>query len=191
MKKVLFTIGLSSIVALAACGTEDDSSTGASKVEKDDTETEEVAADTEENTDDAETEEEEVEPEELIFAVGDTVDLGDGREVTITSAGYTDPAEYGEPDNGKVLTIEMTVDNQSDDSFFIDNTDFTLSDENGSVMDQYYSYDEMAISEDIPKGKNKAGKLYFDVAESSEFELQFEDTWTWDETEPVIWIFQP
>lgn len=154
MKKQLWSLAAIALL-LGACG-----ETTVEKVETD-TSSEEVAAE-EEAT------EEEAAPE--FYKVGDTVSV-DGVNLTITSASFTDPAEYSEVENDKVLTLEVAVENTNDTSSLVDSTDFSLYDAEGNQMSDYYSYDEMPISTDLNAGKKAKGKLYFDVTEGTTYEL--------------------
>lgn len=171
MKKTLLAATTMSLaLLLGACG-----ETTVEKVDK-----EETATATEETTetDAAETTKNEV------FAIGDTVNVND-VEITITKAEFTDPAEYSESANGKILTLDVDVNNTSDEQTFVSDTDFGLS-LGDTQADDYYSYDEMALSADLNKGKKKSGKLYYDVEESDTYELIYTPSFSFDDTE-VKW----
>ncbi|MEY8748906.1 DUF4352 domain-containing protein [Alkalicoccobacillus gibsonii] len=179
MKKLLITAGVvgMSITALAACG-----ETEVSQVDKSEENTASAEeADTEEVDAEA-TEEDVANLEDELFKVGDTVSI-DGVEITITNAEFTEPAEYSSPE-GKVLTLDVEVENNSDDKAMVDDTEFSLYDENGSLQDKYYSYDEMAISGSINGGRNNSGKLYYDVTEQdAPYELTYNPMFVWDSVE--------
>ncbi|TFD97056.1 DUF4352 domain-containing protein [Jeotgalibacillus sp. R-1-5s-1] len=165
------------VLLMAAC-----SETTVEKVE-----TETAAAEGEVTEEAATTEEtepaEEAAPE--FFSVGDTVSV-DGVNVTITSATFTEPAEYSEAANGKVLTMELAVENTNTESAFVDSTDFSLYDADGNQLNEYYGYDEMSISSDLNAGKKATGKLYFDVPEGTNYELIYTPFFSWDDVE-VKW----
>lgn len=121
-------------------------------------------------------------PEDKVYNVGDVISI-DGLEVSIISAEFTNPTEYGKAEKGKVLTLTVESTNNSDNSAFVDNTDFNIYDVEGNKHDFYYSYDESMISGDINKGKKLTGKLYFDVPEAQEYELIYSPTFSWDDIE--------
>jgi hypothetical protein len=120
--------------------------------------------------------------EDKVYKIGDTVRV-DGLEITITSAKYTNPAPYSETKNGKVLTIEVQTNNTSNTQKFIDNTEFALYDANGNKLEEYYGYDDLAISGDVNKGKKLAGKLYYDVPQAEKYELIYTPSFTLDSKE--------
>mgnify|MGYP006316450011 FL=1 len=53
-------------------------------------------------------------------------------------------------------------------------------------MEDYYGYDEMAISDNVNAGKQLQGKLYFDVKEQETFELIYTPTFTMDSKEIIF-----
>jgi Domain of unknown function (DUF4352) len=125
------------------------------------------------------TKQEQKKEEEKVYKIGDTVRV-DGLELTITSAKYTNPAPYSEVKNGKVLTIEVQVNNTSDTQKLIDSTEFALYDTNGNKLGEYFGYDELAISGDLNKGKKLAGKLYYDVPQAEKYELIYTPSFSLD-----------
>lgn len=139
------------------------------------TEVEEVSKGSEPKT------EQKAEQKDKVFAVGDTVKVN-GLEITITNASFTEPNQYTPANKGKVLTLEVATNNTGD-SAFIDSSDFNLYDAEGNQLEQYFGYDEMAISGDINKGKKLSGKLYFDVPESASYELIYVPTFSMDNKE--------
>lgn len=122
--------------------------------------------------------------EDKVYKIGDTIKVND-LQITVTGASYTDPEEYTEPANGKVLTIELATENQGE-SAFIDSSEFNLYDSEGNQLEQYFGYMDMAISGDINKGKKLSGKLYFDVPEASSYELVYKPSFTLDNKE-ITW----
>ncbi|MCM3639657.1 DUF4352 domain-containing protein [Priestia aryabhattai] len=116
------------------------------------------------------------------YNVGDTVKVN-GLSVTITKASYTPAQEYTPAEKGKVLTLEVATENGGDDSAFIDNTEFNIYDKGGNQLEQYFGYDDLAISGDVNKGKKLSGKLYFDVPEAESYELIYKPTFAVDNTE--------
>lgn len=122
--------------------------------------------------------------EDKVYKIGDTIKVNN-LQITVTGASYTDPEEYTAPTNGKVLTIELSTENQGE-SAYIDSTEFNLYDSEGNQLEQYYGYMDMAISGDINKGKKLAGKLYFDVPESASYELVYKPSFSFDNKE-ITW----
>lgn len=165
MKKFASIVGAVIIAgALVGCSTE------VQEVSNSDTETQESQT------------EEKQEPQDKTYKVGDTVSI-DGLEVTLNKASFTDPAQYTPAEQGKVLTIELSSINNSENQKFIDATDFNLYDKEGNQLQPYYGYNEMAISGDVNKGKKLAGKLYFDVPEQGSYELIYTPFFSFDNAE--------
>ncbi|MED4128262.1 DUF4352 domain-containing protein [Shouchella miscanthi] len=103
--------------------------------------------------------------------------------LSIEGAEFTEPAEYSEPE-GRILTIDVSVVNNSDESQMVDSTDFNIYDANGSLQDSYFGYSEMAISGSINQGRNNSGKLFYDVVEQDEpYELTYNPFFVWDNVE--------
>lgn len=110
------------------------------------------------------------------YKIGDTVSV-DGVEIKLISAKFVNPAEYVEPEKGKVLEIEVSAKNNSSDNGFVDNTEFTISDAKGNMHDQYFGFDN-TFSGEIKKGKTMTGKIAFDVPNSKEYELYYEPSFS-------------
>jgi hypothetical protein len=121
------------------------------------------------------------------YKVGDTVSV-DGMEITINSATFSEPSEYTESVNGKILTLEATVKNTNKEQSFIDNTEFAIYDNEGNKMEDYYGYDEMALSDNVNSGKQLQGKLYFDVKDQATYELIYTPSFTMDSKEIIFEI---
>ncbi|MGF9979531.1 DUF4352 domain-containing protein [Viridibacillus arvi] len=117
-----------------------------------------------------------------VFKVGDTVKVN-GVEITINKAEFTKPAQYSEAKNGSVLTLDVALKNTNEDSAFVDNTEFQLYDKGDNQMEDYFGYDDLAISKDLNAGKKATGKLYFDVKKGKSYELIYEPTFTLDNKE--------
>lgn len=125
---------------------------------------------------------EEAPKEDKVYKVGETVSV-DGMEITINSASFTEPAEYSESVNGKILTLDVTAKNSNDEQAFIDNTEFAIYDAEGNKLDDYYGYDDMPISDNVNSGKQLQGKLYFDVPEQATYEMIYTPSFSWDSVE--------
>ncbi|AVR00369.1 hypothetical protein OBCHQ24_15615 [Oceanobacillus iheyensis] len=165
--KISLALILGMAVFLGACG-ETEVSKSESTDSQDDSNTDQEEAKAEESADSAES------AEDQVFKLGDTVSIEDSMgsiDLTITGASFTEPTEYTEAVNGKVLTLEVTVENTGDEQVFVDSTDFAVYNSEGSKLDDYYGYDEMAISDNLNSGKNLSGKMYFDVSEQDSYEL--------------------
>ncbi|WP_160198656.1 DUF4352 domain-containing protein [Senegalia massiliensis] len=173
---LLVTMGL-----LGACGEDTNSEDNSSKESS--TENNE----TNENQEDSNDENESKKSEDKVYKVGDTVKVGN-VELTVNSASFSEPAEYSESKNGKVLTLDVTAKNTGDDQVFIDNTEFAIYDNNGNKQDDYYGYDDMAISEQINSGKQVQGKVYFDVVNQDSYEMIYTPSFSWDSKEYIFEI---
>ncbi|WP_052712077.1 DUF4352 domain-containing protein [Domibacillus indicus] len=119
---------------------------------------------------------------EKTYKIGDTVSI-DGTEITIQSAKFTEPDEYGEPQKGKVITLEVSVKNNGEENVYVDNTEFTIADAEGNMHEQYYSYDDTSFSNEVKVGKQYAGKIAFDVPESASYEIYYEPSFSMNEGE--------
>lgn len=124
-----------------------------------------------------------------IFKVGDVVDLG-GLQITIKDAKFVPQGEYSPPDKGKVLQMNVEVVNNTDDSAYVDNTEFNLYDAEGNALDYYYGLDDSDISDDLNKGKKLQGTLTYDVPEGTNYEMIYEPSFSWTE-QSITWDIQP
>ncbi|MCY8668823.1 DUF4352 domain-containing protein [Bacillus haynesii] len=163
MKKFLALLGAVVVggAVLSACG---------------ETEVKDVSGDKKEEA------KEEKKDENKVYGVGDTVSV-DGMEITIKSAKFTDPTQYTKAKNGKVLTLEVTAKNSNDEQAFIDNSEFAVYDKDGNKVDDYFGYDEIAISGNVNAGKQMQGKVYFDVPEQDSYELLYTPSFSMDSKE--------
>ena len=126
---------------------------------------------------------------DTIFKVGDVVDLN-GVVLTVKDAAFVSASEYSQPEKGKVLQMNVEVVNNTDDSTFVDSTDFNLYDADGNALDYYYGLDGMDLSGDLNKGKKLQGTLTFDVPEGSNYEMIYEPSFSWTD-ESITWDIQP
>jgi len=136
----------------------------------------------------AEAETEEI-VEDQVFKVGDTVDLN-GLLITIKDATFITQGDYSPPEKGKVLQMNVEVVNNTDDSAYIDNTEFNLYDAEGNALDYYYGLDGLDLSDDINKGKKLQGTLTYDVPEGTNYEMIYEPSFSWTE-QSITWDIQP
>lgn len=126
-------------------------------------------------TDVGATEETTTETENKVYSVGDTVSVN-GLDIAITEASFTEPDQYTEATNGKVLTLEISAVNNSDSVQSIFSGDFNVYDSKGNGYEEYYGYDESSIYADLNKGKQAKGMAYYDVAEDTTYEVIY-TTW--------------
>lgn len=117
--------------------------------------------------------------EDEVYAIGDTVKYRD-LELTILSAAFTTPDEYGEPEKGKVLTIEVEAVNKGDREIMVDNTEFSVYDLEGNLMSQYYSYSESTISDSINTDRKLTGKVFFDTIDAKQLEVIYTPSFSYD-----------
>jgi hypothetical protein len=133
----------------------------------------------------SEKKEEEKVVEEKIFTVGETVSV-DGVEITIDSVAFTEPTEYSEAVNGKIITLDVSIKNTNAEQAYVDNTEFSIYDSEGNKMDDYYGYDQMAMSDTVNSGKQLKGKLYFDVKEQEKYEMIYTPSFSMDNKEIIF-----
>lgn len=168
------------LLLLAACG-----ESQVEEVESSDASEENV----EETETDVETEEESLSEEDKVYGIGETVSI-DGMEVTIDRATWVEPNEFIAAENGNVLRLEVSFHNKSAESGFVDNTEFSIYDGEGNMIDAYYGSDDAdtnMFSIDLKEGKNATGALAFDTAESEFFEVYYEPMFTLKENAEVEW----
>lgn len=164
MKKLLFLL-VAMMLFLAACGGAEEDANASDEGSEDSTE------ETENN------EEETEEPEDKVYGVGDTVNLGDA-EVTFTNVYYTEPDEYVEAENGAVLSIDFEATNTGDESLYIGSEEFTIS-VDGTQYSEYFGIDGF-MNENISSGNKITGTINYDVPESDSYKIVYEPTFTWD-----------
>ncbi|WP_117170089.1 DUF4352 domain-containing protein [Paraliobacillus sediminis] len=174
------------LLLLAACGESqveevESSDTSEETVEETeaDVETEEAAA----------SEEESESEEEKVYGIGETVSI-DGMEVTIDRATWVEASEYMAAENGNVLRLEVSFHNKSAESGYVDNTEFSIYDGDGNIIDAYYGSDDAdtnMFSIDLKEGKNATGALEYDTGESEFFEVYYEPMFTFKENAEVEW----
>lgn len=137
----------------------------------------------------AEKKEDKIEKPEF-YKPDETVSI-DGVEISIDSVAWGKEAEYSESQNGKILRLEVTVKNNSDDNAFADNTEFDLSDSEGNMMDTYFGNDDANMfSGEIKKGKQIKGILEYDVPETDNYELYYEPSFSFKENTEVKWLIE-
>lgn len=155
MKKVFYTLPITVLLLLTACNQ---------------TSVEKVSG-----------EERNSSSKEETYQLGDTLKI-DEVIVTITEAKHTDPIQFTKSKKGKIVTIDVDVRNNSKDSIFIDRHDFALISK-GEKAVGYHGYEELPLSEEVNRGEQADGKLYFDVEPSESYELVYKPNFTADQTE--------
>lgn len=123
-----------------------------------------------------------------VFKVGDVVDLN-GLQIVVKDAKFIPQGEYSPPKNGKVLQMNVEVVNNTDDSAYIDYTDFNFYDADGNSLDYYYGLDDEDISDDLNKGKKLQGTITYDVPEGTKYEMIYEPSFSWTD-ESITWDIQ-
>lgn len=130
--------------------------------------------------------ESEGEGEKEVYSIDETVSIDD-LEISIESATWGEQDEFSDLENDKVLRLELSIENNSDDSVYIDDTEFSLSDDEGNMLEEYWGNDDAnMLSSDIKKGKKTKGVFEYDVPESDSYELYYEPDFSLDDIE-VKW----
>lgn len=146
----------------------------------------EEAEDGQESDDSEESDNKDGEEEKEVYSADETVSV-DGLEASIESVTWGEQDEYSEVENDEVLRIELSFENNSDDSAYVDDTEFSLSDGDGNMAEEYWGNDDAnSFSSDIKKGKKSKGILEFDVPESDTYELHYEPDFGFSDVE-VKW----
>lgn len=169
MKKILFFIVIMTF-SLAACG---------------DAEVEKIEG---EEVEDSNVEEDEAEETPEFYEANDTISV-EGLEVTLNSITWGEKDEYSDLTNDKILRIELTAKNNSEENNFIDEMDFSIADAEGNMLEEYYGNDDANMfSHEIKSDKQAKGILEFDVPETENFELYYEPSMSFKDNAEVIWI---
>lgn len=106
------------------------------------------------------------------FNFGDKVDVN-GTIITVNNAAFTDERnEFDETNPEKVLKIDLTVQNSTQEEIFADVGDFEVYDAEGTKM-EIYSLDN--LMETLQAGKNISGSAFFGVTSKGPYELYFKD----------------
>ena len=163
------------IIAMVAC-----TSFFASEVDKELKKSDSVSS--VDSNGDSESADKEEAPKE--FKLGETVKVGD-VQLTVSQAQNQSPDQYSETKNNNVIVFDITAVNKGTDSAFIDSTEFNLYINNEKV-ESYYGSDEMAISDDLNKGKTLKGKIFFDAPKGQNLELIYKPSFSWSDNEVVF-----
>lgn len=111
--------------------------------------------------------------EEKIYTVGDTVEIND-LTIKLNDANFTDTAGKKDPENEKILTLNVTITNKERaDDLLVDNLHFNLANADDEDMDIYYGYEEKAIHGIVPTGESLDGELFYDVNDSEHYQLTY------------------
>jgi hypothetical protein len=76
-------------------------------------------------------------PKNETFTEGDVVEL-DGMQYTLKNAKFSAPAEYGEPEKGKIITLELEAKNVKASEGSVSSIDFNVSGGDGQTFDEYF-----------------------------------------------------
>lgn len=109
---------------------------------------------------------------EELFYVGDTAKLNDSL-ITIKKAEFVDPTEHTEPEEDKVLYIKFEIKNHSDDKLYAGSEEISVSNSANTQYKKYYAFGDGFTSDGIFPDKNIEGKLYYDVEDEEEYELNY------------------
>lgn len=172
MKKYAIILGISTVMALSACGE--------STIERvDSEETETVAADVEngeKGTDvEAEIEDEEVAEEDL--RIGDTMNVN-GLYVTVKGVRTdTGKDEWDTPEKDFYLILDVELENTTEESQNISTLlQMSLQDDASYSQDiSIFADTKGSLDGEIGAGRKLAGEIAFDVEESDFYEFLFED----------------
>ncbi|AXF56923.1 DUF4352 domain-containing protein [Salicibibacter kimchii] len=192
MKKWMVTLGLSmTLVAVTACGaSESDQEDGNGEdLSAEENEAESDGKEAEEENDENEEEENEAEEEALeeqTFAVGDTVEHDD-YGLTVGSVEFSSGDEIDNPDSGnEYVIVEMTIDNDGDDTISYNPYHFSIQNSDGNITDQAFTTidsDTSLSSGDLAPDGTVSGTVVFEAPEDDpELTLIFEPSfWSADE----------
>lgn len=146
-----------------------------------------TSANAEETNAGSEEKEEAPKDETKTLAVGEGVNFDD-MQVTLNSVETSEGSDWETPEEDKYLILDLTVVNNSDEEKTISSLmNFSLKDA------ESYSYDITIFTEiksqldgTIGAGDTLRGQLAFDVPNSDEYQLIFEDPFT---SGQAIWVF--
>src|SRR5699024_3729971 len=92
-------------------------------------------------------------------------------------------------DTGKLIRIDLTIKNNSDDNEFEDDIDFDVCDEEGNKLDTYFGNDDAnMLGSEIKREKQLNGILEYDAQESDSYELYYEQSFSFTENNEIIWL---
>ena len=160
---------------LAFCSESSTEDVGKKEVtEEEPTEEETIEEDISEESVEKKTTEEEPAEEgtsDEMFAIGDTVSMGD-LVFTLNSARWDEGDEFSKPEEGeRWLVVDCTIENQSNESTTISSMlMFTFYDEDGYSMDQEIFVDTKgSLDGELGSGRKLSGEIAFSIEEGQSY----------------------
>ena len=218
VKWIVIILAVIVIFSMFSCGSEEDSSSTATKVgtvsdtdtnaeesSGDETEEEEEAAESAGESSEEESAEEtaveetaveeaaeenaETQEEQTVFYVGDILEDGDLRIVYMASGVYTGYSEYFEPEEGyQYIYLQFYFENIGESG---DESASMYSFEcyaDGYSVDMYYGMDE-ELSATLSPGRSTTGYVSFEVPADAE-EIEVEYTTNYFTSDKIVFVYQ-
>ncbi|SEN46109.1 protein of unknown function [Terribacillus saccharophilus] len=105
------------------------------------------------------------------FKLDEKVDVA-GTIITLSNPAYTDERNEYEEEPAKVLSLDVAVQNATDEDLYFDTYDFQVYDADGTLMETYaLDY----LTADIKPGKNTSGKGFYAVSGKGPYEVYYTD----------------
>ncbi|MGG1592527.1 DUF4352 domain-containing protein [Terribacillus saccharophilus] len=105
------------------------------------------------------------------FKLDEKVDVA-GTIITLSNPAYTDERNEFEEEPAEVLSLDVAVQNATDEDLYFDTYDFQVYDADGTLMETYaLDY----LTADIKPGKNTSGKGFYAVSGKGPYEVYYTD----------------
>ncbi|MCM3225643.1 DUF4352 domain-containing protein [Terribacillus saccharophilus] len=105
------------------------------------------------------------------FKLDEKVDVS-GTIITLSNPAYTDERNEYEEEPAEVLSLDVAVQNATDEDLYFDTYDFQVYDADGTLMETYaLDY----LTADIKPGKNTSGKGFYAVSGKGPYEVYYTD----------------
>ncbi|MEC0305027.1 DUF4352 domain-containing protein [Terribacillus saccharophilus] len=105
------------------------------------------------------------------FKLDEKVDVA-GTIITLSNPAYTDERNEYEEEPAEVLSLDVAVQNATDEDLYFDTYDFQVYDADGTLMETYaLDY----LTADIKPGKNTSGKGFYAVSGKGPYEVYYTD----------------
>ena len=126
------------------------------------------------------------------YKIGDRIQIGD-YIITVNKAEnpYVESSIYSQPDSGnKYVAVEVTYENETNDSISYNVYDWLLSDSDGYTYDQAWGSKEPDLSSgDLNPGEKVRGWVTFEVPDTSDqYSIKFTPN-IWSSDNAVIELF--
>ncbi|QQK74677.1 DUF4352 domain-containing protein [Salicibibacter cibarius] len=109
------------------------------------------------------------------ITIGDTMNF-DGFDITLNDAYTSEGGEFESPDNDHYVILDLTNDESADISTMLQ---MSLQDDEGYTHDvTIFTEAEGSLDGEIGPDRDNRGEVPFDVNESGEYELVFENPFT-------------